>query len=163
MTKSLRSRQLISGFGVIMVGIVMPVSYTHLDVYKRQVDNHLRDYKDDTQHTLYFRIVRKDGEIRWIAHSCNPIFGEEGNFLGRRVSNRDITARKLVEEQLEKLSQTDSLTGLANRRHFMILAEHELSRAVRYSGELSLLMMDIDHFKAVNDTYGHQTLSLIHI
>ena len=125
------------------------------------VDNHLRDYKDDTQHTLDFRIVRKDGEIRWIAHSCNPIFGEEGNFLGRRVSNRDITARKLVEEQLEKLSQTDSLTGLANRRHFMILAEHELSRAVRYSGELSLLMMDIDHFKAVNDTYGHQTGDLV--
>ena len=125
------------------------------------MDNHLRDYKDDTQHTLDFRVLRKDGEIRWIAHSCNPIFSEEGNFLGRRVSNRDITARKLAEEKLEKLSQTDPLTGLANRRHFMALAEHELSRAIRYGGELSVLMMDIDHFKTVNDTYGHQTGDLV--
>jgi diguanylate cyclase (GGDEF)-like protein len=53
------------------------------------------------------------------------------------------------------------LTGLANRRRFMQLAEHELSRKRRYGGELAVFMMDLDHFKVVNDTYGHQTGDLV--
>lgn len=74
---------------------------------------------------------------------------------------RDISERKKVEKELERLAQTDSLTGLANRRHFMHLAEQELSRTKRYGGQISVLMMDIDHFKAINDTYGHQTGDLV--
>lgn len=57
--------------------------------------------------------------------------------------------------ELERLAQTDSLTGLTNRRHFMELADKELSRTERYGGAMSVLMLDIDHFKKVNDTYGH--------
>lgn len=79
--------------------------------------------------------------------------GNSGNIL---ISHEDITERKQNERELERLVQTDVLTGLASRRHFMALAEQELSRIVRYGGELSVLMMDIDHFKAINDTYGHQ-------
>lgn len=70
---------------------------------------------------------------------------------------RDISERKRIEQELERLATTDALTGLANRRHFMLLAEQELSRAKRYGSELAVLMFDVDHFKAINDTYGHAT------
>ena len=57
--------------------------------------------------------------------------------------------------QLEELSVTDVLTGLANRRHLMVKLEQEVQRARRYKTPLSVVMIDIDHFKLVNDTYGH--------
>lgn len=55
---------------------------------------------DNTPHDLEFRIVTKTGEIRWVNHSCSPIFDNEGNYLGRRGTNRNITERKLKEELL---------------------------------------------------------------
>ncbi len=58
--------------------------------------------------------------------------------------------------QLERLSMTDHLTGLANRRHFMETLEREFIRSRRTTLPLSLVMLDIDHFKKINDTYGHQ-------
>ncbi|MFQ5407644.1 MAG: diguanylate cyclase [Anaerolineales bacterium] len=57
--------------------------------------------------------------------------------------------------EVERLAITDGLTGLHNRRHFLALAEREFERALRYKRPLSILMLDIDHFKKVNDTYGH--------
>jgi diguanylate cyclase (GGDEF)-like protein len=67
----------------------------------------------------------------------------------------DITELRRLREELERRATTDSLTGLANRGHFYDLAETHLARARRYGEELSLLILDIDHFKRVNDTYGH--------
>jgi len=66
-----------------------------------------------------------------------------------------------LQHELERLAQTDSLTGLANRRHFMLQAEKELSRTVRYGGQLAVLMVDIDLFKKTNDTYGHSAGDLV--
>lgn len=60
-----------------------------------------------------------------------------------------------LTEELEKLATTDALTQVWNRRHLMSLGEHEINRAKRYNRQLSLLMIDIDHFKKINDTYGH--------
>lgn len=68
---------------------------------------------------------------------------------------RDISERKALQAELERQLRTDYLTGIANRRHFMELGEAELARVGRYGRPLSLLMLDIDHFKAVNDNYGH--------
>ncbi|HAS88514.1 MAG TPA: diguanylate cyclase [Desulfovibrio sp.] len=68
---------------------------------------------------------------------------------------RDVTERKEAEDKLRKLATTDSLTGLSNRRFFMESAEDALVRSHRYGRDLSLLMMDIDYFKTVNDMYGH--------
>ena len=61
---------------------------------------HLGDAADDSDHTLDFRIIRKNGEVRWIAHGCRPVFAHDGTFLGRRSSNRDITDRKRTEAAL---------------------------------------------------------------
>lgn len=64
-------------------------------------------------------------------------------------------------EQLSLMARTDELTGLPNRRAFFESAEAERARAVRYGSELAVLMIDIDHFKAVNDTYGHRAGDLV--
>ena len=62
-----------------------------------------------------------------------------------------------TNEELQQLSITDGLTGLYNRKHIMELFQQELVRARRYHQKLTILMLDIDHFKTINDTYGHQT------
>jgi diguanylate cyclase (GGDEF)-like protein len=62
--------------------------------------------------------------------------------------------RELIQE-LERLATTDPLTGVLNRRHLFTLAEQELKRAQRYDNIFSVLILDIDHFKQINDTYGH--------
>ncbi|MFZ6771914.1 sensor domain-containing diguanylate cyclase [Undibacterium sp. SXout7W] len=65
------------------------------------------------------------------------------------------TALKKVNQQLEKLSFQDGLTGLANRRHFDLVLSEEFRRATRNNRPLALIMIDVDHFKQFNDMYGH--------
>jgi diguanylate cyclase (GGDEF)-like protein len=74
---------------------------------------------------------------------------------GRMMTYCDVTDLIRNAELLEKLATIDSMTGLYNRRHFLALAEAEWSRFQRYQRPLSMLMIDIDHFKSVNDRYGH--------
>ncbi len=69
--------------------------------------------------------------------------------------NHEINERKRLENELRLLASTDPLTGAANRRHFMEIAEKEYDRFQRYNHRLAFAMIDIDHFKWVNDTYGH--------
>ena len=69
----------------------------------------------------------------------------------------DITDRKVKEEKLEMLATMDGLTGVFNRRHFLLLAEQEVARSKRYNKDLFFLMFDLDHFKEINDTFGHDT------
>jgi diguanylate cyclase (GGDEF)-like protein len=83
------------------------------------------------------------------AHCTNLVGG------GRMLTYCDISDLMRNAEQLEKLATTDSLTGLHNRRHFLSCAEAEWSRFLRYHRAVSVLMLDIDHFKSVNDRYGH--------
>lgn len=66
-----------------------------------------------------------------------------------------------VHDELERQAHSDYLTGLDNRRHFLNQAENELARTVRYDRALSILMIDIDHFKQVNDTYGHKVGDIV--
>lgn len=68
---------------------------------------------------------------------------------------RDITLKKQLMEKLTELANTDPLTGCLNRRSFWNRGASELDRSRRYSRPLALLMIDIDHFKTINDTYGH--------
>jgi diguanylate cyclase (GGDEF)-like protein/PAS domain S-box-containing protein len=99
----------------------------------------------------------KDGTLIWAEISARQL--PDGNLQG---IVRDITSRKEAEEKiqrlnsgLEQLAMTDYLTSLYNRRYFMQRGSEEFKRAWRNNQSLALLMLDIDHFKKVNDTYGH--------
>lgn len=81
--------------------------------------------------------------------------GFAANLASIAIENR------LNHDELERRAYSDYLTGLANRRHFLTQAENELTRIQRYGGELSILMLDIDHFKQVNDTYGHKVGDIV--
>ncbi|MEN4012582.1 MAG: diguanylate cyclase [Chloroflexota bacterium] len=70
---------------------------------------------------------------------------------------QEIEERKKAQSALERIATQDALTGLANRRYFLELANRTLEQARRYQRPLSIVMMDVDHFKQINDTFGHNT------
>jgi diguanylate cyclase (GGDEF)-like protein len=78
-----------------------------------------------------------------------------GKFSGMLIILDDITTRKQLEFQLNHLATTDALTGANNRHRFLERAEEEVVRSERYNRPMSLLMLDIDHFKNINDSFGH--------
>jgi len=119
---------------------------------------------------LYFRKILVQRLIRLNSAILGRLGGEDeeieidGNdeitdmakvfvYYDNEVSNR--------EEKLRKMAMIDELTGVSNRRHFMSMGEKELQRSIRYKHNMCLLMMDIDHFKHVNDTYGHHIGDLV--
>ncbi len=131
-------------------------SIIHPDDRQRFLDHQKQHHRGASEPAeITFRILRKDGEMRWIWHKCQAMFGRDGTWRGRRTTNRDVTALKEAEEKLQRLSTTDPLTGAYNRRMFMDMLVREMTRSGRYGEPFSLLMVDIDHFKKVNDTYGH--------
>ncbi len=97
------------------------------------------------------RFQCKDGSIKWISWNSFPDLENKQVF----AVARDVTERRKLEEELRRLATTDPLTGADNRRHFIEQAAAELKRSRRYGAPLAVVMLDIDHFKAVNDNYGH--------
>lgn len=97
----------------------------------------------------------KDGRQYWVDIKIIPLRDEDGNITHFAAIERDITKTKEQQDQLRRLAEQDELTGLANRRHFLSAMRTEIGRAVRYRHSLSVLMLDIDHFKRVNDSRGH--------
>lgn len=75
--------------------------------------------------------------------------------------NRDITEKRTLQLELEKQAHQDSLTGLHNRGYFIELAEMELKKSTRYGDQFVMFMIDIDHFKRINDSFGHQTGDIV--
>ncbi|AXS79078.1 bifunctional diguanylate cyclase/phosphodiesterase [Dechloromonas sp. HYN0024] len=116
---------------------------------------HLESIRTQEGSQLSFRIIRKDGEVRWVAHGCRAVISSNGNRRGRRVSNRDITDLKNAEELANKLAHFDTLTGLPNRRMLHDRLQRSLSQAKRHQRSLAVMFIDLDRFKQINDTLGH--------
>lgn len=92
-------------------------------------------------------------ESRWFLGRVTPLRTSQQR--GAVISHMTITDRKLLELELVRLAATDSLTGLPNRRYFLEAANAEVARASRFGSAASVMMIDLDHFKTVNDSYGH--------
>lgn len=106
----------------------------------------------------------RDGKEIWLELYTYPIYDENSQITHVIEYTRDITDKKRAEEQrkrmieeLERISRTDSLTGLFNRRALLELLEYNLKRSHRYKTPLSVVLSDIDRFKSINDQYGHPT------
>jgi diguanylate cyclase (GGDEF)-like protein len=100
---------------------------------------------------------KKDGSIAWIETNSRPIRDSTtGGTTGFVLVMRDITEHQTLEDRLAVLALTDQLTGLSNRRAFDEALERESRRTLREGSQISLLLLDIDHFKEFNDQYGHQ-------
>ncbi len=99
--------------------------------------------------------VRTDHGVRWLFGHAIPANDPGPGQLFRGVLI-DITERKELEARLDRAARHDALTGALNRAGFEPLLEHAMATARRYDRPLSLLMADLDHFKAVNDRYGHE-------
>lgn len=85
----------------------------------------------------------------------SPLFDQNHELSGWAVMCIDMTEQQAAEDELQRLASTDMLTGLANRRAFDERADEEIARARRYKRPLAVIIADIDHFKGINDTYGH--------
>jgi len=97
----------------------------------------------------------KDGKIMDCLMTVITKQSDDSVLMGYEGIIRDVTPYKKMEEELRRLATIDSLTGINNRRNFLDLAQKEISRSSRYDRPFSMIMLDIDHFKKVNDTYGH--------
>ncbi|MFO7583932.1 MAG: diguanylate cyclase [Anaerolineales bacterium] len=105
--------------------------------------------------------VMLENPTRYLDFRISPVVDSRQQALGRLIVWRDITQLKLLQLELNELATRDMLTHAYNRRHFEELAEAEWARSVRFTHSMALVLLDIDHFKDVNDTQGHQTGDLV--
>jgi diguanylate cyclase (GGDEF)-like protein/hemerythrin-like metal-binding protein len=135
-------------------------------IFKRSSQEELYNITNAIQHLAEgkrdFRLVdsKAKGEIAQIYQAYEKtrqklLKGDIYTQLYLTQKELEIHKQKKENEKLENLAFVDSLTGVINRRRFDELSNIEFNRAVRYKSELSFLMLDIDHFKQINDTYGH--------
>lgn len=108
----------------------------------------------DGKNTINFanRYRAKDGSWHWLEWSARPSVGDGVVY----AAAHDITGQRALEDALRQLADHDSLTSLFNRKRFEEEVEAELARASRLRSSTGLLMIDVDRFKTINDTYGHQ-------
>lgn len=105
--------------------------------------------------------ISKDGDVFPSFLSASMLKDDSGNFLGIMGISRDITEVKRAERALKKAATIDKLTQVYNRHTFEDLIEKEIDRARRYNSPMSLVMFDLDHFKMINDTYGHSAGDIV--
>jgi diguanylate cyclase (GGDEF)-like protein/PAS domain S-box-containing protein len=110
--------------------------------------------RDGVERDVEEALIQRNGEVLPVRMSISPMT-DAGRLIGVAVVFRNIAQRKAMEIELRQLAATDPLTGVANRRSFLERVQLEQSRVRRFGQPAALLLVDIDHFKKVNDTFGH--------
>jgi diguanylate cyclase (GGDEF)-like protein/PAS domain S-box-containing protein len=101
-------------------------------------------------------LARVDGNARYLRLSGEPVFDGEGGFAGYRGVGRDVTLFRQAEQKVQELATSDSLTGLPNRNMFMSELNRAIAHARRHESPFAICFIDLDRFKIINDTLGHQ-------
>ena len=109
---------------------------------------------NDESFSLEYGLTRQDGSRIWVWERGRGVEEEDGTVVLEGIV-LDISDRKTLENELEEMATRDPLTGLFNRREMSRVLEEELDRARRYQRPMAVLWVDFDHFKDVNDTFGH--------
>ena len=118
-----------------------------------RVAESLHAFRATGRHDITYRIRHPGGSTRWLHENAENTSPDDPDiFIG---TVRDITEHKKLEEKLRKQAITDDLTGLYNRRYFMRRLRQAFAHYRRSAQGAVVLLLDIDHFKGVNDTYGH--------
>ncbi|UNC91327.1 histidine kinase N-terminal 7TM domain-containing diguanylate cyclase [Candidatus Contubernalis alkaliaceticus] len=117
-------------------------------------------YDCPEESSFEIKMSQKGGE-QYYRVRTNPLLDSREVLVGYLSIIDDISDQKLKEQELTHLATSDSLTGIANRRYYLELSDKIFSAARRYNHKLSLLMLDLDNFKKINDTYGHRTGDLL--
>ncbi|OEH93501.1 diguanylate cyclase [Bacillus solimangrovi] len=153
----------ILGYGHHELKGCSPYSFFHPEDFCAKMSFHDILQNEHDNYSFTFRFKRRDGSYVWLETILRKMSGITTSNEEIICFSRDITLRKKNEEKLieannslRRLSNIDSLTEIANRRSFDETIEKEWKRAIRNHSALSLILMDIDHFKLYNDTYGHQ-------
>jgi diguanylate cyclase (GGDEF)-like protein/PAS domain S-box-containing protein len=120
-----------------------------------QMLDHLDTARREGWHLHEDRCHTGKGESFWCQILITALKEDNGQIPGFSVVLRDVTERKMTSDELRRLLTTDHLTGAANRSRFFEMAAVELALWQRYGRPMSLIMLDADHFKQVNDTFGH--------
>ena len=129
------------------------LSYAPLDLLGRSLFDFLeRGWEEQVD----VRFHRKDGTGLVTTLVTSPVTDDAGNNQGTLFGVIDVTERRQMEDKLHDLSLVDELTGLQNRRGFLMLAKQALNIADRLKQGMALLYVDLDRMKWINDTYGHQ-------
>ena len=121
------------------------------DKHRQQLQAHEVFHDFEMQRTL------SDGTPIWVSISGEPIFDADGRFTGYRGIARNITERKRAETEIQRLAFYDELTALPNRRLLLDRLEQACVGCAREACHGALLFLDLDNFKAINDTLGHQS------
>ena len=139
------------------VGFEFFTNKLHPDDYEAVMDNMRNHLKGETPaYEVEYRILHKEGHYLWYYDRGTVTKrDEEGKPLLLQGIVFDITESKRVEEKLRELSEKDDLTNIYNRRTFYVKADELIEKHLKHEMPFSLVMFDIDHFKRVNDTYGH--------
>ncbi len=119
----------------------------------QEVNHFLLDNRNKWQQN--YRILHSDGSVRYLHDYTITERDATGKVIKLHGYLIDETPQKKLEQQLTRMATTDELTDLYNRRHLMTLLDVECNRFKRMGNHISLLMLDLDHFKHINDTWGH--------